>query len=181
MMSKSAGSLEPQWLTDGARGRVKGKVALITGAGRWQGRSHASRLVEEGADIIAIDLRRQVGWVPYELATRAARRHGSCAPAGVGPEPGQQRTSGSVDTRIIHNSEVYELFAPDLAEADRTKVSLPTRFRAVNALPIPWIDAVDVSSVALCLASDESRCATRCHAADRRGERLQMTRQVSRC
>jgi (+)-trans-carveol dehydrogenase len=37
-------------------GRVEGKVALITGAGRGQGRSHAIRLAEEGADIIAIDI-----------------------------------------------------------------------------------------------------------------------------
>jgi SDR family mycofactocin-dependent oxidoreductase len=37
-------------------GRVAGKVALITGAARGQGRSHAIRLAEEGADIIALDI-----------------------------------------------------------------------------------------------------------------------------
>ncbi|MDT7645141.1 MAG: (+)-trans-carveol dehydrogenase, partial [Pseudonocardiales bacterium] len=37
-------------------GRVEGKVALITGAARGQGRSHAVRLAEEGADIIALDV-----------------------------------------------------------------------------------------------------------------------------
>lgn len=37
-------------------GRVSGKVAFITGAGMGQGRSHAIRLAEEGADIIATDL-----------------------------------------------------------------------------------------------------------------------------
>ncbi|MGW5382395.1 mycofactocin-coupled SDR family oxidoreductase [Nocardia sp. NPDC003963] len=37
-------------------GRVEGKVAFITGAARGQGRSHAVRLAEEGADIIAIDV-----------------------------------------------------------------------------------------------------------------------------
>jgi NAD(P)-dependent dehydrogenase (short-subunit alcohol dehydrogenase family) len=37
-------------------GRVAGKVAFITGAGRGQGRSHAIRLAEEGADIIAVDI-----------------------------------------------------------------------------------------------------------------------------
>ena len=36
--------------------RVEGKVALITGAARGQGRSHAVRLAEEGADIIAVDV-----------------------------------------------------------------------------------------------------------------------------
>src|SRR4051794_6213585 len=37
-------------------GRLDGKVAFITGAGRGQGRAHAVRLAEEGADIIAVDV-----------------------------------------------------------------------------------------------------------------------------
>ena len=37
-------------------GRVAGKVAFITGAARGQGRSHAVRLAQEGADIIAVDI-----------------------------------------------------------------------------------------------------------------------------
>jgi (+)-trans-carveol dehydrogenase len=41
-------------------GRVEGKVAFITGAARGQGRSHAVRLAEEGADIIAIDVCKPV-------------------------------------------------------------------------------------------------------------------------
>ncbi|WP_138732719.1 mycofactocin-coupled SDR family oxidoreductase [Modestobacter excelsi] len=36
--------------------RVSGKVAFITGAGQGQGRAHAVRLAEEGADIIATDI-----------------------------------------------------------------------------------------------------------------------------
>jgi (+)-trans-carveol dehydrogenase len=50
-------------------GRVEGKVAFITGAARGQGRSHAIRLAEEGADIIAIDLCDQLASVPYGMAT----------------------------------------------------------------------------------------------------------------
>jgi len=50
-------------------GRVEGKVAFITGAARGQGRSHAVRLAQEGADIIAVDLCAQVGSVPYPMAT----------------------------------------------------------------------------------------------------------------
>jgi SDR family mycofactocin-dependent oxidoreductase len=41
-------------------GRVDGKVALITGAGQGQGRSHAVRLAEEGADIVAVDVCREM-------------------------------------------------------------------------------------------------------------------------
>ncbi|WP_299953250.1 mycofactocin-coupled SDR family oxidoreductase [uncultured Modestobacter sp.] len=47
----------------------EGKVALITGAARGQGRSHAVRLAEEGADIIAVDLCAQIGSVAYPMAT----------------------------------------------------------------------------------------------------------------
>ena len=50
-------------------GRVEGKVAFITGTARGQGRSHAIRLAEEGADIIAVDICAQVGSVPYPMAT----------------------------------------------------------------------------------------------------------------
>ncbi|MBI3223457.1 MAG: mycofactocin-coupled SDR family oxidoreductase [Mycolicibacterium cosmeticum] len=52
-------------------GRVDGKVAFITGAARGQGRSHAVRLAEEGADIIAIDICGPVSSNPQiEPATR---------------------------------------------------------------------------------------------------------------
>jgi (+)-trans-carveol dehydrogenase len=50
-------------------GRVEGKVAFITGAARGQGRSHAVRLAEEGADVIAIDICEQVKSANYQLAT----------------------------------------------------------------------------------------------------------------
>jgi (+)-trans-carveol dehydrogenase len=52
-------------------GRVEGKVAFITGAGHGQGRSHAVRLAEEGADIIAVDLCAPVETVPYRMSTDA--------------------------------------------------------------------------------------------------------------
>jgi SDR family mycofactocin-dependent oxidoreductase len=41
-------------------GRVDGKVAFITGAARGQGRSHALRLAQEGADIIAVDIAEEI-------------------------------------------------------------------------------------------------------------------------
>jgi SDR family mycofactocin-dependent oxidoreductase len=50
-------------------GNLEGKVAFISGAARGQGRSHAVRLAEEGADIIAVDLCEDVTGVPYRGAT----------------------------------------------------------------------------------------------------------------
>ena len=50
-------------------GRVEGKVAFVTGAARGQGRSHAVRLAEEGADIIAIDICQNIDTIGYPMAT----------------------------------------------------------------------------------------------------------------
>lgn len=52
-----------------ASGRVTGKVALVTGAARGQGRSHAVRLAAEGADIIALDVCAPIPELTYPLAT----------------------------------------------------------------------------------------------------------------
>ncbi len=52
-------------------GTLEGKVAFITGAAKGQGRSHALRLAEEGADIIGIDITEQVNTCPYPTATAA--------------------------------------------------------------------------------------------------------------
>ena len=52
--------------------RVAGKVAFIPGAARGQGRQHAIRLAEEGADIIAVDVCSDIEGAPYPLATKAA-------------------------------------------------------------------------------------------------------------
>ena len=55
--------------------RVEGKVALITGAARRQGRAHAIGLAEERADIIALDLSCDIDTVPYRGATEDDLAH----------------------------------------------------------------------------------------------------------
>ncbi len=52
-------------------GKLDGKVAFITGAARGQGRSHAVRLAEDGADVIAVDICAQLQSVGYEMSTPA--------------------------------------------------------------------------------------------------------------
>jgi SDR family mycofactocin-dependent oxidoreductase len=49
---------------------MDGKVALVTGAARGQGRSHAVRLAEEGADIIAVDICGQIPSVEIPMSTQ---------------------------------------------------------------------------------------------------------------
>jgi SDR family mycofactocin-dependent oxidoreductase len=261
-------------------GRVEGKVALITGAARGQGRSHALRLAEEGADIIAVDVCSQLDTVPYAMATEAdleetakqvedrdrriltrqadVRDLGQlqaavadgvsefghvdiiCANAGilsaspaweiseetwqemidvnltgvwktvkaVIPRMIEQGSGGSiiltsstagliafgnlahytaakhgvtglmrtlavelaphrirvnsvhpttVDTDMIQNSLVYQLF---LGRPDASRADAEVAMKGLNALPIPWVEAVDISNAVLYLASDEARYVT---------------------
>jgi SDR family mycofactocin-dependent oxidoreductase len=54
----------------GSDGPLEGRVAFITGAARGQGRAHAIRLADDGADIIAIDVCRPVSdTITYPLGT----------------------------------------------------------------------------------------------------------------
>jgi SDR family mycofactocin-dependent oxidoreductase len=262
-------------------GRVEGKVAFITGAARGQGRSHAIRLAQEGADIIAVDLCAQVDSVPYAMSTpddlartvkevealgrrivasqadvrdydalksavddgvaelgrldvvsanagiasfarahelseqtwrdmidtnltgvwhaaKAAIPHlidggrgGSIiltsSTAGLMPllnaghyvsakhgVVGLMRTLAlelaphmirvnslhptSVNTDMIQNDPTYALFRPDLEHPTRDDAE--PAFTSLNALPIPWVEPVDISNALLFLASDEARYIT---------------------
>jgi (+)-trans-carveol dehydrogenase/(-)-trans-carveol dehydrogenase len=263
-------------------GRVQGKVAFITGAARGQGRSHAIRLAQEGADIIAVDILEDVPGIPYAGATEAdlaetvkqvealdrrivaskadVRNYAALqaavddgvaqlgrldivsANAGIGTSPhhaweidadtwqtmidinltgvfntakaaiphliaggnggaiiltssaaglqayeniahyvsakhgvvGLMRTLAlelapymirvnsihptQVDTPMIQNEATYRLFRPDLDHP--TQADFEPASQQMNALPIPWVDPVDISNAVLFLASDEARYIT---------------------
>ncbi|WP_173923212.1 mycofactocin-coupled SDR family oxidoreductase [Agromyces sp. Marseille-P2726] len=66
----------------------------------------------------------------------------------------------SVDTDMIQNETIYGLFAPDLEPEERTREAVGERFATLNALPVPWVEAVDISNAVLFLASDEARYIT---------------------
>ncbi len=262
-------------------GRVQGKVALVTGAARGQGRSHAVRLAEEGADIIAVDLCGPVDGVGYPASTpeelvetvalvekldrrivareadvrdlgaleaavaegvaelgrldivvanagiatfgpavelseakwqtmldinltgvwhtakagvphvQAGGRGGSViftsSMAGLKGYPncghyvaakhgvvGLMRTMANelaaefirvntvhptnVSTPMFLNNDTYALFAPHLENPTREEI-IPAA-TGMNALPIPWVDPIDISNAVLFLASDEARYIT---------------------
>ena len=263
-------------------GRVEGKVAFITGAARGQGRSHAIRLAEEGADIIAVDICKQIDTVPFPMATpedleqtvkdvealdrrvvavqadvrdynalKAAVDDGVAqlgrldivsANAGIGSvgaraeemdEESWQDVVGTnltgvwhtakaaiphlkaggnggsitltssvaglkgmenlasyvaakhgvvglmrtlalelapdmirvnsihpttVGTPMIMNDAIYRLFRPDLEHPTAEDAS--AAFRSLNALPLDWVEARDISNALLFLASDEARYVT---------------------
>jgi SDR family mycofactocin-dependent oxidoreductase len=52
-------------------GMLDGKVALITGGARGQGRAHATTCAREGADVVLVDIADQLETVPYAMATQA--------------------------------------------------------------------------------------------------------------
>jgi SDR family mycofactocin-dependent oxidoreductase len=261
-------------------GKLTGKVALVTGAARGQGRSHAVRLAQEGADIIAVDICRQIASVPYDLATESdleqtaklveaedrrivtavadvrdatalreavgagvaqlgrldvvVANAGICSFGGVreltaeawndmisvnltgafttaqatvehliaagggafiatssvyglkgnGSAPhytaAKHGLTGliramthelapfhirvnsihptSVSTDMVHNDAMYRLFRPDL-DAPTTE-DVEDGFTSINVLPVPWVEAVDVSNAVVFLASDDARYIT---------------------
>ncbi|MGE2727585.1 mycofactocin-coupled SDR family oxidoreductase [Mycolicibacterium pulveris] len=76
-------------------GRVEGKVVLVTGAARGQGRRHAVRLAEEGADVILFDVCRDIEHNDYPLAT-AEDLDEACREV---EKSGHRVTSAAVDVR----------------------------------------------------------------------------------
>jgi NAD(P)-dependent dehydrogenase (short-subunit alcohol dehydrogenase family) len=108
-------------------GRVAGKVAFITGAARGQGRSHAVRLAEEGADIIAVDICADIGTVPYPMASEADLAE----TARLAEKHGRRVVARAADVRDLYVQH--------------------------NLLDVPWVEERDVSNAVLFLASDEAR------------------------
>jgi (+)-trans-carveol dehydrogenase len=66
----------------------------------------------------------------------------------------------TVNTDMIQNDATYALFAPDLPKEEQTKENVSPRFQEMNALPIPWVEPLDISNAVLWLASEESRYVT---------------------
>lgn len=65
---------------------------------------------------------------------------------------------GNVDTAMLRNPETLRLFRPDLENPTVEDVS--AEFQKTNAMPIPWLDPIDISNALLFLASEEARYIT---------------------
>lgn len=127
-------------------GRMDGKVAFITGAARGQGRSHAVRLAEEGADIVAVDICADIASVTpfYPLATEAELAE-------------TVRAVEALDRRIVaRRADVRDLdglqaaFDDGLAELGRidavvANAGIATYGRAWELTAEQWRDMIDVN------------------------------------
>jgi SDR family mycofactocin-dependent oxidoreductase len=126
-------------------GSLEGKVAFITGAARGQGRAHAVRMAEEGADIIAIDICKQIESNPYPLST---------------PEDLAEtvRLVEALDRRIVakqadvrSRDELQAALAAGMAELGRVDIVVANAGILPMAMgdpdPMDFVDAVDVDLV----------------------------------
>ncbi|MBW0106373.1 mycofactocin-coupled SDR family oxidoreductase [Pseudonocardia sp. KRD291] len=126
-------------------GRLDGKVAFVTGAARGQGRSHAVRLAQEGADIIAVDICEQIESNPYPLATEA-----DLAETAVLVEKLDRRiVTRKADVRERH--QLQEAVHTGITELGRLDVVvanagiLPMAMGAPD--PMDFVDATDVDLI----------------------------------
>jgi SDR family mycofactocin-dependent oxidoreductase len=124
-------------------GRLEGKVALITGAARGQGRSHAIRLAEEGADIIAVDLCDQMDSVAYPQGSAADLAE------TVSKVEALDRRIVARKADVRERGQLRDAVAAGLAELGHLDIVccnagiLPVK----NRDPQAWVDALDVDLV----------------------------------
>ncbi|MGW5657373.1 mycofactocin-coupled SDR family oxidoreductase [Streptomyces humi] len=125
-------------------GRVEGKVAFITGAARGQGRSHALRLAEEGADIIAVDLCADIATARYPLAGEADLAE----TVRLVEKLGRRIVARRADVR--ERSQLAAAVAAGVSELGRLDVVVANAGIAPVGLDVPaegFLDAVSVNLV----------------------------------
>jgi NAD(P)-dependent dehydrogenase (short-subunit alcohol dehydrogenase family) len=112
-------------------GRLEGKVALISGAARGQGRSHAVRLAQEGADIIAFDVCRHAAHGGLQDGDAGGPQ--GDREAGRGPRPADHRPRGRRARRRrragVVEEGVAELGRLDIVSANAGIASVRPRTR----------------------------------------------------
>ncbi|WP_067899568.1 mycofactocin-coupled SDR family oxidoreductase [Nocardia vaccinii] len=125
-------------------GRMEGKVALITGAARGQGRSHAVRLAQEGADIIAVDICKSIRNVPYRGATPEDLEQTVKEVEALG----RRIVASEADVRDA--SEMKELVARGVDELGRIDVAVANAGISIMAAwdkvsQEVWQDTIDIN------------------------------------
>lgn len=125
--------------------RLEGKVAVITGAARGQGRAHAVRFAQEGADIIALDICRQIESNPYPLATP----EDLAETERLVKEAGRRIVARQADVR--ERAELKEAIDEGVAELGRLDVVVANAGILPMAMGQPevgdFVDAADVDLV----------------------------------
>lgn len=124
--------------------RLTGKVAVITGAARGQGRSHAIHMADEGADIIALDICADIPSNEYPLATQADLDE----TAQLVEKAGRRAVTATVDVR--DRSTLKKVLDDAVAELGGLHVVVANAGICPQGNHIPYrgfIDAFDVDFV----------------------------------
>lgn len=123
-------------------GKLDGKVAFITGAARGQGRAHAVRLAEEGADIIGIDICQQIPTVPYPLATKEDLDETVARVEALG-----RRMAGFVaDVRdFAAVKDAFDAGTAQVGPVDIVIANAGICVLSVNPVEEEWQDVIDVN------------------------------------
>jgi SDR family mycofactocin-dependent oxidoreductase len=125
--------------------RLEGKVAFITGAARGQGRSHAVRLAQEGADIIAVDICEQIESNPYPLATAEDLKETQRFVEGLG----RRIIARKADVR--ERAQLRDAVAAGVAELGHLDIVVANAGILPMAMgdpdPMDFVDATDVDLI----------------------------------
>lgn len=124
-------------------GALDGKVAFVSGVARGQGRAHAVRMAEEGADIIGFDLCDQLQTVVYEMASPEDLEE----TVRLVEATGRQMVAGRADVR--DPSSVQEVFEQGLGELGRVDIVVANAgifagLGDAGRSPAAWQDSIDV-------------------------------------
>src|SRR5260370_563040 len=125
-------------------GRVEGKVALVTGAARGQGRSHALRLAEEGANIIALDICAQIPTVPYAMSSEDDLRQTADQVESLGRKVHAAKADVRDPAQVQHaGAEGTDLLGPiDIVVANAGIMTIAPTWEMSQEL---WQDMIDVN------------------------------------
>jgi hypothetical protein len=132
-------------------GLLDGKVAVVSGAARGQGRAHAVRLARDGADIIAMDICADIDTVHYPLATRADLVETVAQVERLG------RRIVATQTDVRDSSAVAAAIDSGVRELGRLNIVLANAgiatYAPADKMPEPtWRDMIDTTSPAELLA-----------------------------
>src|SRR4051794_28472668 len=125
-------------------GQFEGKVVFVSGAARGQGRSHAVRFAEEGADVIAVDLCAQIDSVAYPMPTREDLDE----TVNLVEKTGRRIVAGQVDVRDFER--LRDLVGTGVAQLGRVDFVLANAgiFPAAGGQRLDmaaFVDAIDVN------------------------------------
>lgn len=125
-------------------GRLSGRVAVITGAARGQGRSHAVRLAKEGADTVLIDSCVDHPTVAYPMPTPSDLAE----TAALVEATGRRAVSAVVDVRDVDGLRAaVDAAIADLGRLDivLANAGIASYARAATMTDDLWSEMIDIN------------------------------------